>query len=199
MIFNFGTQASVWTPWIPLLGSLVVALGAYYGIRKTTQKSQLAIDKGVENNQKAIDEASRREIEKWYRETLIRLCEEASSAQRDIDRRYNTEAVSTTEKWEAYQDAVWMGTRKLGSLADSFTILGADDLNDKCAALRRAAEAVAKPAKILRDQALANPNEKVRNLPGWVEHYNALVALSNAREELIFAAAKRSKALMKSD
>lgn len=189
----------MWTPWIPLLGSLLVALGAYLGIRKTAKKSQLAIDKGVENNQKAIDASSKREVEKWYRETLIRLCEEASSAQRDIDRRYNTEAIGTNEKWEAYQDAVWMGCRKLGSLADSFTILGADDLNDKCVALRKAAEAVAGPARVLREQALATPTEKVRSLPGWLEHYNALVALSNAREELIFAAAKRTQKLMTSD
>ena len=127
------------------------------------------------------------------------MCEEASTAQRDIDRRYNHEAISTTDKWEAYQDAVWMGTRKLGSLADSFTILGADDLNDRCVALQKAAHAVAKPAKALRQQALDKPGERLESLPGWLEHWNALVALSNAREQLIFAAAKHTKELMKSD
>ena len=175
-----------------------MAIGAFYGIRKTTENSQKAIHESTKNTLKAIDASDRREIEKWRRETLLRLCEEASTAQRDIDRRYNREALTTEENWETYQDAVWIGTRKLGSLADSFTVLGSDDLNDKCEKLKKAAEAVAGPARILRDEALNHPNgrKELRNLPGWVEHYNALVNLSNAREELIFAAAKINIALM---
>lgn len=186
VIFNFAQTSPWWIPWIPFLGSLVVAIGAFYGIRKAT-----------ENNQKAIEASNTREVEKWRRETLIRLCEEASAAQRDIDRRYNHEAISTPNKWDEYQKAVWVGTRKLGSIADSFTILGASDLNDKCIAMREAAHAVAKPAKALRSQAQNSPSEKLESLPGWLDHWNALVALSNAREQLIYSAAKLNETLMK--
>ncbi len=164
----------------------MVAFGAYYGIRKS-----------VENNQNAIDASNEREVEKWRRETLIRLSEEASTAQRDIDRRYNREAITTTEKWNVYQDAVWMSTRKLGSLADSFTILGADHLSERCLRLQRVAYAVAEPAKILRNQALGNADTQLENLPGWGNYRRALDALSKAREELIVAAAKLIKVPVK--
>ena len=86
-----------------------------------------------------------------------------------------------------------MSTRKLGSIADSFTILGADNLNDKCVAMQKAAYAVAGPAKVLRSQALDSPGQPLESLPGWVDHHNALAALSNSREQLIFAAAKLVK------
>ena len=49
----------------------MVALGAYYGICKS-----------VENNQKTIDASNAREVEKWHRETLIKLCEEAWTCHR---------------------------------------------------------------------------------------------------------------------
>lgn len=185
MIVFLGSAAAApdwWVAWIPLLGSALVAIGAYYGIRKNS-----------ESNQKTIEASNEREYDKWQRETLIRLCEEASTAQRDIDRRYNREAVTTDSKWEAYQDSVWMSTRKLGSIADSFTILGADNLNDKCVAMQKAAYAVAGPAKVLRSQALDSPGQPLESLPGWVDHHNALAALSNSREQLIFAAAKLVK------
>jgi hypothetical protein len=187
VIFYLGSQTSAWTVWIPFLGSLVVAgisgIVTFLGIRRSN-----------ENNRLTIAAADDREIKKWHRETLIRLCEEATAVPRDIGLRYRDEALGAkAEKWSEYQTLNWASARRLGSLADSFAILCEDDVRTTCEAIRDSALAIRPLADEVHTQALDHADECVTYLPGYKTFYSALTGLTRKREEFVNAAKVRMR------
>lgn len=131
-----------WQPYLPpgigLLGSVVVAGAAFYGVRKSNA-----------TNVRSIEAADNRELEKWRRDTLMQLSSEVSEITRDVDRSYNRAAIGSDddEFKKTHQATVWVSTRKLGTVQDSFRIIGKDSLAIKCSLIREAAYEIADPAE----------------------------------------------------
>ncbi len=74
-----------WQPYVPplvgLLGSVVVAAAAFFGVVKSNR-----------TNLHAIEAADKREREKWHRDNLLRICSEAVRVSREISHHYNEAA-----------------------------------------------------------------------------------------------------------
>ena len=72
-----------WLPYVPplvgLLGSIIVATAAFFGVSKSNR-----------TNQQAIVATDQREWEKWRRETLLKLCSEALTVALAVEAIYRT-------------------------------------------------------------------------------------------------------------
>ena len=147
VMFLVGSQPSALTQWAPLLGSLVVAFVTFLGIRWNNN-----------TNRAAISASDERELQKWRRDTLIRLTEEISGAQREVDFHYNRDALQSDDpKYTEHQRAVWVSTRRLGQLSDGLMVIGEEGLASGCKAIQKAAWAIRDPAKAHREVLKANP------------------------------------------
>lgn len=112
-----------WQPYVPplvgLVGSLIVAAAAFYGVAKSNR-----------TNQSAINAADRREWDKWRRETLLKLCTDALTRALVVEEIYGAGLRPGMRDYD-FQPA-YIEYQQFRPIVHSLQMLGYVDLADRC-------------------------------------------------------------------
>lgn len=145
------SDADWWQPWLPVLGSTIVAAAAIVGIIKSNK-----------TNRDAITAADDREFAKWRRETILKLSSEAATAALDISRdvrelitRKNREV---DDEIRLALDRIELAIRRLPEIEEHLRLVGAVELADKCGLIATSLSAAWGPAVQCIDARVAKPD-----------------------------------------
>jgi hypothetical protein len=105
-----------WQPWLPVASAFMVALVAFAGVLISNR-----------TNRRAIDAADYREVEKWRRDTVLRLCPEAVTASLEVESLYEN-GVRTQENID--HDAIAAAIRKIGPVHETINLIGITSLTE---------------------------------------------------------------------
>jgi len=127
--------------WIPVIASSVVAVASLVGISATllvtTKENQNALRKTLEQSQKSLDAARLLELEKWRRDTLVRILSSAIETTIEIGGDLAKSVVLTGEEQAIeHMSLLDANARKLGALAGSLRVIGAHEEADACVKIR---------------------------------------------------------------
>ncbi|GFG67915.1 hypothetical protein MKUB_54050 [Mycobacterium kubicae] len=99
-----------WQPWLPVGTGLVVAMVAFAGVLLSNR-----------TNRRAIAAADGREVDKWRRDTLLRLCSDAVTASLDVETLYEK---GVEERQNLDGDAIAAAIHKIGPVAETINLIG---------------------------------------------------------------------------
>lgn len=96
MIVEIVNQTDWWLPWLPVLGSALVAVAAFAGVVKSNRTTRTAIESADTREREKWQTDRDLEREKWHRDNLLRLCSEALRVARDVQQHYISSAAACT-------------------------------------------------------------------------------------------------------
>jgi hypothetical protein len=162
-----------WLPWLPVLGSTLVAAVAFAGVVISNR-----------TNRQAIAAARDLDHHKWLRDTLLRLGSDAAAHAFEVDRHYNRRSFQIADDlYTQHMLAVAGELRKLSATADSLSIIGFPELAAKCSDIRNAADSVVDPAQRHRVAVQSGETDHVTRTRAAVERQ--LDLLATARREFV--------------
>lgn len=99
-----------WIPWLPVGTGMVVATVAFFGVLVNNRTNRLA-----------IAAADGREVDKWRRDTLLKLCSEAVTASLEVEGLYEH---GVKERQSIDRNAIFAAISKIGPAAETINLLG---------------------------------------------------------------------------
>jgi hypothetical protein len=99
-----------WLPWHPVGTGLIVAMVAFVGVLISNRTNRLA-----------IAAADGREVDKWRRDTLLKLCSEAVTASLAVEGLYEQ---GVKERQSVDRSAIAQAINKIGPAAETMNLLG---------------------------------------------------------------------------
>jgi hypothetical protein len=122
-----------WQRWLPVTTGLLVGLVAFAGVLISNR-----------TNRRAIAAADYREVDKWRRDTILRLCSEAVTASLEVESLYEN-GVQPQENID--EKGIAVAIRKIGPVSETVNLIGiislaelARRLEDACNGIRTFAE-----------------------------------------------------------
>jgi hypothetical protein len=136
VIFVIGSQPSVWTWLTPVLtfcGSVLLFAGAMITLWVTNRR------------------ADRRELNKWRRETTLKLCSDALGCIVAVEDNYRAAMDPNRETFRENMAEAATQRGMLGPIAANLRIIGATELADECDGVHRAVRNLQKPIENMRN------------------------------------------------
>lgn len=129
-----------WLPWLPVVGSAVVAAVAFIGVIVSNRTNRAAITASDERAQQDRHDARTRDFRTWQRDTLLEIAAPVVQAALEGQEEYFRIAYSA--RANALDPATFDEVARLGGIVGAATaklmIVGAHDLADECRAVRKA-------------------------------------------------------------
>ncbi|WP_139792047.1 hypothetical protein [Prescottella equi] len=134
------SQSGWWLPWLPVLGSVVVALVAFVGVIASNRTNRAAIDASDKRAEQDRHEARTRDFRTWQRDTTLEIASAVVQAALTAQEEY--ERISYDPKTDATDPASFREAARLGGVVGAATaklmIVGAHGLASEGRALRNA-------------------------------------------------------------
>lgn len=121
-------HADWWQPWLPVGTGLVIAMVAFAGVLISNRTNRLA-----------IAAADGREVDKWKRDTLLRLCSEAVTASLEVESLYEK---GVKERENIDKTAILAAIQKIGPVAETINLIGDNGLTELARRLEEACNGI---------------------------------------------------------
>ena len=131
-------QSDWWLPWLPVLGSLVVALVAFIGVIVSNRTNRAAIDASDQRAEQDRHDVRTRDFRTWQRDTTLEIAaavvQAALAGQEEYSRIAHNAQIDSTDP-STFKEAARLGG-VVGAATAKLMIVGAHDLADACRAMR---------------------------------------------------------------
>lgn len=133
-------QSDWWLPWLPVLGSMAVALVAFIGVVVSNRTNRAAIDASDQRADQDRHDARTRDFRTWQRDTTLEIS--ATVVQAALEGQEEYFRIAHNAQIDANDPSTFKDAARVGGVVGAATaklmIVGAHDLADASRSLRSA-------------------------------------------------------------